>query len=149
MAVPWISHGQRFRERRVEVSVVDSQAAGDQFTILHPIGYKVVKEAGAAGDGRSEEILDWIDHALGVEGAEGILTWWLHEGASDDPCRALFMDVVRVAFEEAWIWSICVVSLACTRSVLLPVLFCLFFFIIFIICFFFWSMRWHFRIDFN
>ena len=58
MAVPWISHGQRFRETRVEVSVVDSRAAGDQFTILHPIGYKVVKEAGAAGDGRSEEILD-------------------------------------------------------------------------------------------
>ncbi len=49
----------------------------DPFTIL-PHGLQSSREAGAAGDGRIEEILDWIgliDHALGVEGAEG----WLHD----------------------------------------------------------------------
>lgn len=55
----------------------------DPFTIL-PYGLQSSREAGAAGDGRSEEILDWIgliDQALGVEEAEG----WLHDDCTREP----------------------------------------------------------------
>lgn len=56
-----------------------------------PMGLQSSREAGAAGDGRSEEILDWIgldliniDHdALGVEGAEG----WLHDACTRGALR--------------------------------------------------------------